>query len=93
MIGKLQKNDTKRNRKSNELHQLGEDSQQAEEQDLAKNKKGVAMQCIMHNVLAIIPILSVVNVVVVIIEVHLCNNVAKLVIIFETATWLHKYLT
>lgn len=59
----MAKNDTKRNRKSNELHQFGEDSQQEAEQDFAINKKGVAMQCIIHNVLAIIPILSVLNVV------------------------------
>lgn len=55
----MAKNETTRKTKSNELHQFGEASQHASEQDLAINRKGVAMQCIIHNVLAAIPSLSV----------------------------------
>jgi hypothetical protein len=65
----MAKNDIKRNKKSNALHQLGEESQQVAEQDFAIKMNGVTIQCIIHRKLAIIPIVSVFNVYLIIIKI------------------------
>ncbi|MDG1902158.1 MAG: hypothetical protein P8I80_07990 [Bacteroidales bacterium] len=62
----IAKNETIRKMKSNALHHPGDASQQVVEQDLAININGVAMQCIIHNVPAIIPTLSVSSLVIII---------------------------
>jgi hypothetical protein len=62
------KKEIKRNKKSNELHQLGDEEQHDTEHVLAKNKNGVAIQCIIQSVPAIIPTLSVFNVILFIME-------------------------
>jgi|GEM_PF-5698832 len=50
--------DINRNTKSNERHQVGDATQHDVEQACAKNRKGVAIQCIMHSALEIIPMIS-----------------------------------
>ena len=79
-------NDTIKNRTSIVFHQIGVSSQQVAEQDFAINKKGVAIQCSIHNTLANIPILSVLIVIISILRfinyrkckyyISKCNHVA-----------------
>ena len=51
-------NEINKKPKSNQIHQLGAELQQLWVQADAKNKNGVAKQCIVHKVLAEAPIIS-----------------------------------
>jgi len=55
---KIAMNETTMNIKSMNCHHIGASAQQLTEQAFAKNKNGVATQCIKHKVLAMIPTVS-----------------------------------